>query len=380
MKKNFLFLIFILSVSFSKINAQNVFPTAAGTNVGIGTTSPSTSLQITSSTAGTSGLRLTNLTSSSATTSGLLSKAMSVDANGNVVLVPVVNTSPSTLYSANGTLASSRLVTMSGRSLTFNPTNANSQFFMNGTSGDIGLGTSFPSSKLHIPTGNITLDSGRSIYGTVGNFNDVTANWAIKSNRPFLIASSTFPAIEIRSTGGNSFGYLNLAIAPVDLGFSNVSKAGDVVLRGYTGGSMILNCEGGGNIKLTTALDNQGSTPSLTRMIVTKTGDVGIGTETPDAKLAVNGVIHSKEVVVDLIGWPDYVFESDYKLMPLEQLEKSIQQNKHLPNIPSATEVEKNGVHLGEMNKKLLQKIEELTLYIIELNKEVEALKAQSKR
>ncbi|AXT50740.1 hypothetical protein D1818_07820 [Aquimarina sp. BL5] len=114
-------------------------------------------------------------------------------------------------------------------------------------------------------------------------------------------------------------------------------------------------------------------------------GDMGIGTNTPDAKLAVNGNIHAKEVKVDLVGWPDYVFENDYNLPSLQQVENHIAEKGHLENIPSAAEVAENGLQLGEMNAKLLQKIEELTLYMIEQNKktenlikEVEALKQKN--
>ena len=99
-------------------------------------------------------------------------------------------------------------------------------------------------------------------------------------------------------------------------------------------------------------------------------GKVGIGTANPDEKLAVNGTIHAKEVRVDLNNWPDYVFESTYKLPTLEELEQQIKEKGHLPNIPSAEEVEKNGAQLGEMNKKLLEKIEELTLYTIQQEKD----------
>ncbi|MDY8134019.1 tail fiber protein [Aquimarina sp. 2201CG5-10] len=110
------------------------------------------------------------------------------------------------------------------------------------------------------------------------------------------------------------------------------------------------------------------------KVIIKTNGNVGIGTTTPDSKLAVNGTIHSKEVKIDLTGWPDYVFENDYKLPTLKEVEKHISEKGHLQNIPSAAEVEKNGIQLGEINVKLLEKIEELTLYMIEQNKKTEQL------
>jgi hypothetical protein len=100
--------------------------------------------------------------------------------------------------------------------------------------------------------------------------------------------------------------------------------------------------------------------------------NVGIGTINPDSKLAVNGTIHSKEVKVDMQGWSDFVFKKEYKLPTLEEVEKHIAANGHLQNIPSEDEVLKNGINLGEMNAKLLQKIEELTLYSIQQNKKIE--------
>ena len=72
------------------------------------------------------------------------------------------------------------------------------------------------------------------------------------------------------------------------------------------------------------------------------------------------------------IGWADYVFKKDYKLMPLEELEKFVATNNHLPNIPSAQEVTQKGLDLGSVQAKQMEKIEELTLYIIELNKKIE--------
>jgi hypothetical protein len=116
-------------------------------------------------------------------------------------------------------------------------------------------------------------------------------------------------------------------------------------------------------------------------------GNVGIGTSVPQAKLAVKGDIFAQKVKVTQTGWADFVFHPDYKLPLLEEVERFVKANKHLPEIPSENEVEKEGLDVGEMNKKLLQKIEELTLYIIEMKKEstaqrteVEMLKKEIKK
>lgn len=101
-------------------------------------------------------------------------------------------------------------------------------------------------------------------------------------------------------------------------------------------------------------------------------GFVGIGTNMPKEKLSVNGKIRAKEIKVESANWPDYVFEEGYKVGTLEALEGYIKANKRLPEMPSAKEVETNGVELGEMNKLLLKKVEELTLLLIEQNKKNE--------
>jgi hypothetical protein len=108
------------------------------------------------------------------------------------------------------------------------------------------------------------------------------------------------------------------------------------------------------------------------QMRISETGNVGIGLTAPNEKLTVNGKIRAKEIKVETGGvWADYVFEPTYKLMSLKETEAFIKKNKHLPNIPSAREVEENGVELGNNQALLLAKIEELTLHIIELEKRI---------
>lgn len=108
-------------------------------------------------------------------------------------------------------------------------------------------------------------------------------------------------------------------------------------------------------------------------MMVLKNGNVLINKNSQGNaayKLDVNGIIRANEVVINTTG-ADFVFEKEYKLMSLELLEQNINKNKHLPGIPSACEMQKNGVSLSELNTSLLQKVEELTLYIIEQNKRI---------
>ncbi len=140
----------------------------------------------------------------------------------------------------------------------------------------------------------------------------------------------------------------------------------------YTNGSLYLEAAGNGY--------GTSSTPNFF-----VGGKIGVGTTSPDEKLTVKGKIHAEEIRVDLsVPGPDYVFESTYALPSIDDVKSYIKANKHLPEIPSAKEMETNGVQVGEMNLLLLKKIEELTLYVIDLkeqndkqNKEIDALKKQ---
>ena len=113
-------------------------------------------------------------------------------------------------------------------------------------------------------------------------------------------------------------------------------------------------------------------------LFLSDSGNVGIGTKNPQARLAVNGDLLAKSIRVNTSStyWPDYVFENDYQLMSIEELNAYIAQNHHLPNIPSAKEIEEKGeVNLEAMNALLLEKVEELTRYIIDLQKQIDELK-----
>jgi len=92
-------------------------------------------------------------------------------------------------------------------------------------------------------------------------------------------------------------------------------------------------------------------------------------------QLEANGMLRGRRIKLDVDNWADFVFEDGYQLMPLEEVEAFVKDQKHLPNVPSEQELKKSGMDVQEMNAVLMQKVEELTLYLIEQNKELETMK-----
>jgi len=190
--------------------------------------------------------------------------------------------------------------------------------------------------------------------------------------------------------------------------FSNRFEAFKLKRRGSVGGVGFKMEDGSGNNAWRVAVGvNQNfsiykaTSQFGSQFVIIDNGNVGIGENSPSAKLDVAGKIEAEEIEVTLASMQDlnlngtlaannitytangqtadHVFEENYNLRSLEEIEAFILENKHLPDVPSAAEMEEEGVNLAEMNKLLLQKVEELTLHLIEKDKEIDKLKIEQK-
>jgi hypothetical protein len=237
-------------------------------------------------------------------------------------------------------------------------------------SGNIGLGTSNPVAALSV-TPIQSSGPGANIATTfiAGTFS-VLGNSAGSYLYPFEFQHSNTGNIDrlqfapYRRIAGPDWGGTAYRMQfAVDNSFTEGSKAFSEI------GASDPNIAGGGSISLGTALQD--------RLVVTNDGYVGINTVNPKEQLSVNGKIRAKEVKVEVSNWPDYVFDSSYSPDSLMALEQDIKLKKHLPNVPSASEVQQDGVDLGKLGATLLEKIEELTLHMIDLKKENQHLKKE---
>ena len=196
--------------------------------------------------------------------------------------------------------------------------------------------------------GNTYLNGGNVGIGTDNPQFKLEVNGNIKSNNIILPLQG-----KLSISLADNFTYQDKAIGHYSFGW---------VFDSWNTGSATLWQSAYAGIKFFTA--------GRYRMGINTNGNVGIGTDNPQNKLDVNGTIRATEVKVEA-GWADFVFDKDYKLPALQEVENHINEHKHLPDIPSEAEIKENGVSLGEMQAKLLQKIEELTLYVIKQDKTI---------
>jgi len=172
--------------------------------------------------------------------------------------------------------------------------------------------------------------------------------------------------------GGNA---ANIDPAHANSGLNNLANSAKMLIgwnrTAGDGEADFISNRGGGGIGGFAFYDYSNSSILTSLMRISGNGNVGIGTSSPSEKLSVNGNIRAKEVKVETASWPDYVFAIDYKLPTLQETERFILKNKHLPSMPSAQYVEKHGQNLGEMNAKLLKTVEELTLHLIQKDKQL---------
>lgn len=277
-------------------------------------------------------------------------------------------------------------------------------------SGNAGIGTSTPTEKLTV-IGNVSIpllssfgfgQSDKFTYDSksIGNY---TLGWYMDSGNtgaPSSYYSSyggikfftqTVPRVTIAQNGNVGMGTTTPASKLEILGDASLislhgtgfaqSTPLEIINLGLQGGTGAMNAafrigypysmgvNSGSRLDLIKI--SNGNTILGTSEAGASLGNIGIGTTIPDSKLTVKGTIHTQEVKVDLsVPGPDYVFETSYKLPSLQELNAYIKLNRHLPEVPSARSMEENGVKLGEMNMLLLKKVEELTLYVIELQKQ----------
>jgi len=254
--------------------------------------------------------------------------------------------------------------------------------------GNVGIGTTAPVTNLDISTTDYNAADGLRISqgSSSGNKNSgrlFFENLGETSNSFAIMKADNRLSFRGNARAGSSSGTEFFSIensGQIGIGTANPGY-GKLHIDG-TGPSQGINLwTDSGEVTSRIWIDNVAKTFHLTKgdnptngITIENGGDVGIGTATPDSKLSVNGEIHTKEVKVDLVGWSDFVFEKGYDLPSLEEVEHHISDKGHLQDIPSAADVASNGIKLGEMDAKLLQKIEELMLYTIQQQKEIDAL------
>ena len=378
-------------------SAKERLTVLSGGNVGIGTSNPSSRLDILSNTGQTESLlrlqvsdapsdyfQIANTTGTSGQFIPLLKGYHETDNRTTLAIMgsssDAMDNGSNALINFNARRTNSPI---QNRPL-FVWTNYSQKMMTMAADGNLGIGVTNPTSKLEvrgvIKTSNsddryvnlLTSGDGNSYMNIVGGSAssrfgfqiDGSSKMSIMKNGSVGIGTSTPVANTKLTVVGhvNIGGSENYRLRSRHIDGKHYSNSGlDDLYLNYNTGKHVRVGFGGQNSNLYVS------------------GRVGIGTNNPDADLTVKGKIHTQEVKVDLNGAvaPDYVFLKDYDLKTINEVENYIEKEGHLPNIPSAKEMEQNGIELKTMNLKLLEKIEELTLYMIEQNKKTELLRQE---
>jgi hypothetical protein len=261
--------------------------------------------------------------------------------------------------------------------------------------GNVGIGIDVPEARLQIVGTDFVSETGNGFF-QVGNPNSTHLRM---DNNEILARNGDNPSLLYLQYWSGNLSLCDDDNGRVGIGTTSpvakvqITDGADVNLS--SGGQLVLGPSNNANLAMdgneiqarnngaasTLYLQNSGGDVLL---VPYETGQVGIGVTSSanmpsnDYLLAVDGKIISEEVRVEVSGsWPDYVFDADYPLTPLEELENQITEQGHLPGIPSSSQVADEGILLGDMQRALLEKVEELTLYVIELKKEIEELKGE---
>jgi hypothetical protein len=389
------------------LNGNNVFYSSG--NVGIGTNNPNFALDI----AGT--LNATNILVNGTPLEGSPSPWTT---SGSDISYTEGNVDVTTLNATNINLDGSTLVsspwTISGSDISFTTGDIDvatlnaSEILLNGTPLEnsespwttLGSDISYTDGDVDVTTlnaTNINLDgstlvsspwtiSGSDISFTTGDIEVTTLNASeiLLNGTPLENSESPW------TTLGSDISYTDGDVDVTTLNATNINLDGSTLVSSpwtisgsdisFTTGDIDVATLNASEILLNgTPLENSESPWTTTgNDLFYNTGNVGIGTNnTQGYMFAVAGNMIAEGVKVELMGnWPDFVFEKNFDLLSLKDIERYIEENGHLPHVPSAEEIKRNGIDLGGMDATLLQKIEELTLYTIEQQKEIDSLKA----
>jgi hypothetical protein len=337
-----IFACFLLGISFAQ-------------NVGIGTNTPIAKLEIVDADDGKNKL----LINSGANTVGF--------SFSNISNYPTMGFNTRYLYNYMGNGF--------GSFFQFNPADGAMRYWTSPTAGVAGAPFASYNNPLIIEangdtriSGNVGINSG--ILSNVKLL--VTGSGTGLATNTFMLRNSNFDTL-VRVLDNGRMG----------IGFNGPSFGRTLNIQGGTNFYANANDFGGAvfpDANHNLILWSDASGPGQNVVLQPSWGQVTIGTYTPAAgyKVSVAGKIICTEARVQAqASWPDYVFADDYQLPSLESVEKFVKQNKHLPNIPPAAEVEKQGFDLGDMNRKLLEKVEQLTLHLIEMEKEIKMAKTE---